>query len=763
MSSKLKLFFFHSGTPKIKKYKLSFRDIIEDINNDNLKISTYFSIPDFVFKHGKDKTAIGITLYDDSNNSNNYKFNVYYGKNSAYVQTDNFSDYVFEIIFRNMKYIKIEENGMEFKELDNLDNKNRERLCLINYYNHYIHINGIKFNLSLVVSKNTSVHEITFNQISVLDLEKEKFIVQPIREKSEYNVKFLNDKKNLFNNFETKYFNKFFNSGANQYQTILDQIIDKFIIIQNHGSLDLNRDNNYLNEIFSKNTFLDLNLFFNYSLCKFFLDRNDYVYLFYKGRVILNFVKKIKNIKAELSKIKELPIYEKVRVVYSLFAVFLMTKEPFANPSDIENLNLRYYITKKRGINSILDRSYNLYESFINNISEDSAIFPYLLNIDGGIGYYEKEDVYTFDLKNLDMIKNHLRQVYPEVIIFCYIEDGEVALTESEFGGIIINEFYLTKVKNLDYNSSTLSQITEEEKDDIAVNIFLDNIHEASGHKKFALSEEGLYSPRKFVNKNNEIITLEHKNDYDPKKNNIEYILTNNKTDKGDSGHYLELCYGKYNNRLIIDILRNMKNKGKLIRYPRLFTDDLKTLNEYVSLRQQIEENNIKFNSNYEASIDDDIILMRKEIEAKKIQNNNLIEQISNINEPNQNVFLNQGKRKRDGEDTENNNELNDYSKNKMKKYEANFIKSNIMPSSKSIKEGDKKDFIYDEEKQEPERFPTRAEMLEKAKKRVAEHFNFDFKSNVKMKLKKLIEELDVKNPYYHDVGFLLSDCYIKY
>ena len=202
MSSKLKLFFFHFGTPTIKKYKLSFRDIIEDIKNDNLKISTNFSIPDFVFKHGKDKTAIGITLYDESNNFENYKFNVYYGKNTAYVQTDGLSDYVFEIIFRNMKSVIIEHKETEFKELDNLNNKYRERLCLINYNTNFIHINGIKFNLPLLVSKNTSLHEITFNQIRVLDLENGKFIVQPIREKSEYNVKFLNDNKNLFNNFE---------------------------------------------------------------------------------------------------------------------------------------------------------------------------------------------------------------------------------------------------------------------------------------------------------------------------------------------------------------------------------------------------------------------------------------------------------------------------------------------------------------------------------------------------------------------------------
>ena len=99
-----------------------------------------------------------------------------------------------------------------------------------------------------------------------------------------------------------------------------------------------------------------------------------------------------------------------------------------------------------------MDRCYNFYNLFIDSITEESAIFPYLLNIDSGCGYYNHDMVYFFDLKTIEMIKSHLRQVFPKIIILCFIENGDVALTESEFGGIIINEFYLTKLKNIDYN-----------------------------------------------------------------------------------------------------------------------------------------------------------------------------------------------------------------------------------------------------------------------------------------------------------------------
>ena len=194
--------------------------------------------------------------------------------------------------------------------------------------------------------------------------------------------------------------------------------------------------------------------------------------MYFRKQVILTFIKCIKKIIKELKNKKELPLYEKIRVIYSSFTLLFMKKNSFLYSYEITNMNIRYLITEKAEKNSIIERFNNFYNSFTDSISEDSAVFPYLLNIEGGSGFYKMEEVYTFDLKNVDMIKSHLKQVFPKIIILCYLENGEVALTESEFGGIIINEYYLTKVRNLDYNSSKLNQITEEEKDDIAMNFF---------------------------------------------------------------------------------------------------------------------------------------------------------------------------------------------------------------------------------------------------------------------------------------------------
>ena len=749
MKLSLDLIFFNFFIKKVKKFKLSFSNIVETIEQDKIKIS----IPEKVFIHGKDKATISITLYDDSNNFGECKFNVYYGNNYAYIQTDRLSNLVYEIILQNMKSAKITEYGKIFNQLDNLGNNDRERLTLINYEQSSININEIDLNLFNIINRNTIESDIGFNQISVLSLDKKIFIVKPIKNRSEYDVNFFIEQKELLLKFK-KDFNKFLNSSIYNYVKVRNEIYHKYRIIKQHGSLDLNRDDEYLNEIFNKNKFLDVELFFNYSLCIFFLDSETEFIYFNKNAIILC-INKLENIKKELKKETNLSMYEKVRVIYTLFEVLLMKNSMFKNINELEKLNIRYLITSKKEENSIIDKCYKYYFSFVNSISEDSAIFPYLLNIDSGCGYYNKEPVYTFDLKNLNMIKSHLKQVFPQVIILCYIENGEVALTDSEFGGIIINEFYLTKLKNIDYNSSS-SKIQEEQKDDIAMNLFLELIHEASGHKKYALSEEEVNSPKKIFNKNKKIITLKHPSEYVPDDNDAEYILTSdNNKEKGDSGHYLELCFGKYNNELIISILRNMEKKGKLIKYPELFTDDGKILQEYVTLRKKIEENNITINFKYETSIKDDIIQMKNELEKIQNINENINEKEPNSNIKLQNEYLNR-KIKRDKEqiDNDNNNE------NKKKKYSLNYIKQ--YEGSEKV-ENKANNNIY-EEKIEMNYNINDRESINIAKQKVEEKFKIDFKHpKLKKALINLQMKLDIDDPMHNYVSLLVSCFKVKF
>ena len=184
------IFITHSKTNFIKKYKLSFQKKAKYIKKDKISIP----IHDNIFKHGKDKAVISIRLYYDSikgQKSKAYKFNLYYGNNSIYIRVDILSSYVYEIILKNMKDIKIENGLFEFKECDNLENKNRKRLVLINYDSNNIIINGKEMNLRDIVIQNSLEYKWNFNQISVQDLENEIYIVQPIKEKTEYDINFL--------------------------------------------------------------------------------------------------------------------------------------------------------------------------------------------------------------------------------------------------------------------------------------------------------------------------------------------------------------------------------------------------------------------------------------------------------------------------------------------------------------------------------------------------------------------------------------------
>ena len=59
------------------------------------------------------------------------------------------------------------------------------------------------------------------------------------------------------------------------------------------ANLDLNRDIDYLNQIFNQNKFLDLEVFWNYSLYRFFID-SEIEYIYFNRSTVKYFIEKIK-------------------------------------------------------------------------------------------------------------------------------------------------------------------------------------------------------------------------------------------------------------------------------------------------------------------------------------------------------------------------------------------------------------------------------------------------------------------------------------
>ena len=71
------------------------------------------------------------------------------------------------------------------------------------------------------------------------------------------------------------------------------------------------------------------------------------------------------------------------------------------------------------------------------------------------------------------MIKSYLRQLFPKVLVFYYLDKDDLSFNDSIFGGIAINEFHLfdKSRKEINYNLKDNSNLKEYEADDIAIKI----------------------------------------------------------------------------------------------------------------------------------------------------------------------------------------------------------------------------------------------------------------------------------------------------
>ena len=250
--------------------------------------------------------------------------------------------------------------------------------------------------------------------------------------------------------------------------------------------------------------------------------------------------------------------------------------------------NSTYFILSECEENSIIDKAIKFFKDFVSNLKEESKVFPYLLNIDSGLGYYKGEYVYTFDMTNLKTIKTHLNGLFPNVLLFYYLDDGYLAHINKCIACIAINKYNLFRESSSD--DIVFDKFVEKEvdkSDDMAINLFILLLHECMGHKKFGYNRSNSISPKKIFNEKNNIVTLErccdYKNDKDEDK---EYILGKKCKNKGDSGSFLELAYGTYRRSLITQLMLRIKDKGQFIKRVDLFTDNTcEKLKKYIILK----------------------------------------------------------------------------------------------------------------------------------------------------------------------------------
>ena len=215
------------------------------------------------------------------------------------------------------------------------------------------------------------------------------------------------------------------------------------------------------------------------------------------------------------------------------------------------------------------------------------------------------------------MVKNHLKELFPKCLaIYDYNnfkERSYEAFYLQQTGGIAINQKYLIpndKCKDIDFNSQTLD-ISQNDSNEIAMNIVLFLFLEFMEDKKFHNSESKNDSSLKLV-RNNKTIHLKYKLNLKKIDEKSEYILISNDR-KDDSGYFLELSNNKFNYKLI-----TIKNKGKLVKRADLFITSPELLEKYVILKKIAEEKEMSFNFNDTTSIEEEISEMKSKIDIDK-------------------------------------------------------------------------------------------------------------------------------------------------
>ena len=737
----LKLIFFSliPNESQITAYRLSFSDIIHQINSPE---KTH-PIPEDVFKYDKDRAEISMELYNSENkNLNTIKFPVHYGKNTKYFEKEGDGNGLnFELIFKNCENLKITNLGKEFNSFDDNNTKDRKKISFLNYNLLSIDVNSIKINIHKEI-QNIQSSSRSYYQLSIVNLQENKIIVQVLEDIEKPDFQKLMRQKKAIDDFFKELLELFTDeyNYKNHYFLILNTYKHKIKYI----NFNLNTSNSYLEEYF-KNISVDLNIVYKYMIFDIFSDGkrkySNNKELFQKTVDEINkFYDKIIN----ETKIK---IYEKIMLIAKITWLYFECM----NIESLNRININYFILSECEENSIIDKAIKFLKDFVSDLKEESKVFPYLLNIDSGLGYYKGEYVYTFDMTNLKTIKNHLNRLFPNVLLFYYLDDGYLAHINKCIACIAINKYNLFRESSSD--DIVFDKFVEKEvdkSDDMAINLFILLLHECMGHKKFGYNRSNSISPKKIFNEKNNIVTLErccdYKNDKDEDK---EYILGKKCKNKGDSGSFLELAYGTYRRSLITQLMLRIKDKGQLIKRVDLFTDNTcEKLKKYIILKFTAMKRGINIPKSL--SVEQEISEYEKYINYEE-----LISEKSFSSE-NEVQFL-QKKTKRPEEKGEDYSNLDIAGKNKKKKTEnMNFEIMNNFDNEIIEGEDDNENESEEDDYDDSEYFDNE-KLYEKLYKKVIERYEFKEDEQLMKNIFNKMNDDSIKGNEIDDLRFVFN------
>ena len=517
---------------------------------------------------------------------------------------------IHDIIFPENQTYKIEIIQDEIKkELDIKDN----RLLLINFYAICdLKINGKIFTKE-IINNSIKISE----QICIVDLDKRLVFrreIAPINYNEffkmfdEYNYEAKKFISNIDNMMKTNFFSSELYKSYFKQKNLVDILFIKF-----------NLPKNILKNKYNKKEYFD----FVASCCLFYILSS-----FNEEKEIKDIYRYFIKFKLELEKDSELEIYKKNMIMIE-FSYLLVQKKSL---DKFKKIRFTYYNINKIENDSPLNISIDFLINFIENLDEKSPFIYPLILIDSGNFKYNSENAYGFGLINKEILKSHLKDIIPDIIIV--ISDKETihekAVINKVLGSTILNlaSYLLSslqifeldkKLENLDINNN------------IALILFIELFHELFGHKKGGYSqkqEKLLLSPNVFYDKQKKrIMKLVDRNSHYASSNEIKILRDDDK----DAGYLLEYFIGECEYGFYCELIEEMLIREinlKFLLDNILWNEDIEIMRNYIKLKYIIFKydknclNKVKYNDINEEIEDLKKIIKEKDIKLDIIQQN---------------------------------------------------------------------------------------------------------------------------------------------
>ena len=334
-------------------------------------------------------------------------------------------------------------------------------------------------------------------------------------------------------------------------------------------------------------------------------------------RKIESIHKKLLENKINIISDNSLKIHEKFILILELFFSGILKNE--------NDYKLIYYNLRKNVVNSPLYFAKRFLDEFINQLDEKSNFFYSLLSVDSGFfecnvnGKDKDKNInvscYGFNMISLEQIKDHLKNLFPNILIISNDLLHEYAITTPTTGSITLD---ISDFEGIDINSNSTDEYISKHFGFIIVkNLF----HEFMGHKKSSFSKNipNYESVISFKNKEGNLLFLseeDNKNLYQ----DVNEIIKNQENilgeSNGDSGFFIEYFFGKiegqYTNQIIDEIEKHCylgallepifwhKNISKIKEFIKLkykiykHFGNLIKINEELNLENQINEMNLR-------------------------------------------------------------------------------------------------------------------------------------------------------------------------